>query len=208
MDTAVKSEKRLWLFGVLIGPNAILSHGVVSGTLSFLLRQQGVGLGRSASIVSLLTLPFVLTFLWGPTTDFWLRRRSWILGASVVAAGLLVTAFHMRSLASPPAIVLLFVSSCFGQLVLGACGGMMGTLRLETSRRRAGSFYQGGSLAIGSVGIFVISMLAERMSVPALSWVIAGMVVLPGLGALATPLRQEMTRGSFRNELRRIGQEF
>jgi PAT family beta-lactamase induction signal transducer AmpG len=207
-NIAAKPETRLWLFGVLIGPNAVISHSVVGGTLSLLLRREGVGLAQSATIVSLLWLPFVTNFLWGPITDFWMRRRSWILTASIAAALLLVAAFHMRSLASPAAMVLLFLSACCGQLVLAACGGMMGTLGDESARRRAGGFYQGGSLAIGSVGVFVISMLADRMSVPALSWVIALLVMLPALAALAMPLQQEMGRGSFGEELRRIGQEF
>ena len=162
MDAAEKSEKRLWLFGVLIAPTAMLSHGVVSGTLTMLLRQQGVGLAHSASIVSLLTLPFVINFLWSPITDFGLRRRNWIMVAAAIAAALLVAAFHMRNLASPAAIAMLFVSSCFGQLVLVSCGGMMGLLHSEAARRRAGSFYQAGSLAL-LTGVMV---LGSRVWVP------------------------------------------
>jgi len=207
-STETKAEKRLWLFGLLIGPNAVISHSVVGGTLSLLLRREGVGMARSATIVSLLWLPFVTNFLWGPVTDFWLKRRSWILVASSAAALLMVAAFHMSSLASPAAIALLFVSACFGQLVLASCGGMLGMLQSESSRRRAGSFYQGGSLAIGSTGVFVISILVDRISVHALSWVIAFMIVLPALGALAMPLEQEIARESFRAELGRIGREF
>jgi len=208
MDAPEKSEKRLWLFGVLIAPTAMLSHGLVSGTLSLLLREQGVGLARGASIVSLLTLPFVINFLWSPITDFGLRRRNWIMAAAVVAALLLVVAFHMQNLASPAAIAVLFLSSCFGQLVLVSCGGMMGLLSSESARRRAGGFYQGGSLAFGSVGVFVISMLAGRISLHALSWVIGGMVALPALAALAAPVQQKMVRESFAEEIRRIGREF
>jgi len=208
MDSADRSEKRLWLFGVLIAPTAMLSHGVVSGTLTMLLRQQGVGLAHSASIVSLLTLPFVINFLWSPITDFGLLRRNWIMVAAAVAAGLLVVAFHMPNLASPAAIAMLFVSACFGQLVLVSCGGMMGLLHSEGARRRAGSFYQAGSLAFGSVGVFVIAMLAGTMSVQRLSWIIALMVALPSLAALAAPVQQKMANEGFGEELRRIGREF
>jgi len=208
MNAAAKVEKRLWLFGVLIAPNAMLSHGLVSGTLSLLLRQQGVGLARCASIVSLLTLPFVINFMWGPVTDFGMRRRNWIMVASVIAALLLVAAFYMPNLASPVAIALLFLSSCFGQLVLTSCGGMMGLLGSEKARRRAGSFYQGGSLAFGAMGIFVISMLVGRIGLHALGWVIALMVTLPSLAALAAPVQEKIIRESFSEEIRRIGQEF
>jgi PAT family beta-lactamase induction signal transducer AmpG len=186
----------------------MLSHGLISGTLSLLLRQQGVGLARCASIVSLLTLPFVINFLWGPITDFGMRRRNWIMTAAVVAAGLVVAAFYMPSLASPEAIALLFLSSCFGQLVLTSCGGMMGLLGSESARRRAGSFYQGGSLAFGAVGVFIISMLAGKIGLHTLGWVIALMVMLPGLAALAAPVQQKIIRESFGEEIRRIGHEF
>jgi len=208
MSAAERSEKRLWLFGVLIAPNAMLSHGLVSGTLSLLLRQQGVELARCASIVSLLTLPFVINFLWSPITDFGLRRRNWIMVAAAVAGALVVAAFYMPNLTSPIAIALLFVSSCFGQLVLVSCGGMMGLLSSESARRRAGSYYQAGSLAFGAAGVFVISMLAGKLNLHALSWVIALMVALPGLAALATPVQEKIVRESFGEELRRIGREF
>ncbi len=204
----MRSEKRLWLFGVLIAPNAMLSHGLVSGTLSLLLRQQGVGLARCASIVSLLTLPFVINFLWSPITDFGLRRRNWIIVAAAVAGALVVAAFSMPNLTSPIALALLFVSSCFGQLVLVSCGGMMGLLSSESARRRAGSYYQAGSLAFGAAGVFVISMLAGRLNLHALSWVIALMVTLPGLAALATPVQEKIVRESFCEELRQMGREF
>jgi PAT family beta-lactamase induction signal transducer AmpG len=208
MDAPERSEKRLWLFGVLIAPTAMLSHGLVGGTLSLLLRQQGVGLARCASIVSLLTLPFVINFLWSPITDFGLRRRNWIMVSAVIAALLVVVAFHMQNLASPAAIAVLFLSSCFGQLVLVSCGGMMGLLGSKSARRRAGSFYQGGSLAFGSAGVFVISMLAGKISLHALSWVIALMVALPALAALAAPVQQKMVNESIAEEIRRIGREF
>jgi len=208
MSAAERPENRLWLFGVLIAPTAMLSHGLVSGTLSLLLRQQGVGLARCASIVSLLTLPFVINFLWSPITDFGLRRRNWIMVAAAVAGALVVAAFYMPDLASPIAIALLFVSSCFGQLVLVSCGGMMGLLSSESARRRAGSYYQAGGLAFGAAGVFVISMLAGRLNLHALSWVIAGMVALPGLAALAAPVQEKIVRESFGEELRRIGREF
>ncbi|HEY0307634.1 MAG TPA: MFS transporter [Acidobacteriaceae bacterium] len=193
---------------MLIAPNAMLSHGLVSGTLSMLLRQQGVGLAHCASIVSLLTLPFVINFLWSPITDFGLRRRNWIMVAALIAGALVVVAFYMPNLASPAAIALLFISSCFGQLVLVSCGGMMGLLSSEEARRRAGGFYQAGGLATGAIGVFVISMLAGKISLHALSWVIALMVVLPAVAALAAPVQEKIVRESFGAEIRRIGQEF
>src|SRR5260370_16984554 len=64
------AKERPWLFGLLIAPNAVLAYGIISGVLSYLLRRQGVGIGRSSEIISLLILPQTLYFLWSPITDF------------------------------------------------------------------------------------------------------------------------------------------
>ena len=51
-------------------------------------------------------------------------------------------------------LVLIFLSACFSQLVVSSCGGMMGAIKLERSRRVASSFYQAGSMAFGAaVGV-------------------------------------------------------
>ena len=212
MSAAERSEKRLWLFGVLIAPNAMLSHGLVSGTAGacLLLRQQGLGWRgalRSCRRVDAAVSRHQLSVesdhglsACGGGTGSWWRLRSLVRWV--------VAAFYMPNLTSPIAIALLFVSSCFGQLVLVSCGGMMGLLSSESARRRAGSYYQAGGLAFGAAGVFVISILAGRLNLHALSWVIAGMVVLPGLAALATPVQEKIVRESFSEELRRIGREF
>ena len=56
LKEAIPTE-RPWLFGLLIAPNAVLAYGIISGVLSYLLRKQGVGIGRSSEIISLLILP-------------------------------------------------------------------------------------------------------------------------------------------------------
>ena len=53
---------------------------------------------------------------------------------------------------------------------------MMGTLRSETNRRRAGSFYQSGSLAFGAVAVLVLVSLAGRLQLGALGWIVAAMI--------------------------------
>ena len=58
-----QTTERPWTFAFLVAPMAVLSNGVISGVLSYLLRQQGVGSARSASIISLLKLPQVIYFL-------------------------------------------------------------------------------------------------------------------------------------------------
>jgi PAT family beta-lactamase induction signal transducer AmpG len=200
--------RRPWLFSFLAAPASVIAIGLVSGALAYLLRGEGVDPGRAASIVALLTLPHTIYFLWGPVTDFWMRRRTWLMVAAAASAATLAVAFHQRRLSAPWAIGLLFLSACFGEFTVAACGGMMGALRGETDRRRAGSFYQSGSLAFGAVAVFVLVSLAHRLSLGALGWMVAAMVALPSLFALAAPAQAEFSGHSFREAAERFWQEF
>src|SRR5882757_11258328 len=181
------TKERPWLFGLLIAPNAVLAYGIIAGALSYLLRRQGVGIGRSSEIISLLILPQTIYFLWSPITDFWIRRRTWLIVGAVAGALTMAAAFNGRRLDTPSALALMFLSACFGQLIVSSCGGMMGTLRSEATRRKASSAYQGGCLAVGALGVFVLARLAERMGMGALGWIAAALIALPSLAAFAAP---------------------
>ena len=84
----VAPPERPWVFGLLIAPMGVLSNGLIGGALFFLLLKQGVNGVRAAGIVGLLNTPQWIYFLWSPITDFWIRRRTWlILAATTAAAG-------------------------------------------------------------------------------------------------------------------------
>ena len=190
--------ERPWLFGLLIAPNAVLAYGIISGVLSYLLRKQGVGIGRSSEIISLLILPQTIYFLWSPITDFWMRRRTWLIAGALASALTMAAAFHGSRLDTPSSVALMFLSACFGQLIVSSCGGMMGTLRSEVTRRKASSIYQGGSLAFGALGVFVLARFSERMGMGPLGWIAAALIALPALAAFAAPeqrLTQEQGQG-------------
>ena len=180
-------KERPWLFGLLVAPSAVLANGIVQGALSYLFRQQGVGIGRSSEIISLLILPTTIYFLWSPITDFWIERRAWLVTGAVAAGLIMAAAFHSPRLDTKAAVVLMFLSACCVQLVVASCGGMMGTLHGEAARRKASSFYQAGSLAFGAVAIFVMASLAQKISMGSLGWVAAALISLPAFAALATP---------------------
>jgi MFS family permease len=201
-------RERPWLFNFLIAPDAVISIGLVGGALSYLLRNQGVAPGRAASIVALLSLPHVLYFLWGPITDFWLRRRTWLMLTAGMAAVVMLFAFHQPLLGGTLAVALMFVSACFANCVAAACGGMMGELRSEVSRRRAGSFYQSGSLAFGGVAVLVLVTFAARFKPQQLGWILAAMIALPALFALAAPPQQVLPTDTAGGSARRIWNEF
>jgi MFS transporter, PAT family, beta-lactamase induction signal transducer AmpG len=200
-------RERPWLFNFLIAPEAIISVGLVNGALAFLLRNEGVDPARAASIVSLLSLPHIIYFLWGPVTDFFLRRRTWLLLGAVTGALALLAAFYQPRLGSRLGIALLFLTACLGVLVAAACGGIMGTLRSESTRRRAGSFYQSGSLLFGGIAVFLFVSISG-LSRPYLGWIIAAMIVLPSLSAFAAPPQPELGEGNAHQAATRIFTEF
>jgi len=193
---------------LLIAPEAVIAIGLVSGALAYLLRNEGVDPARGASLVALLSLPHAIYFLWGPLTDFWMGRRTWLMVGAVASASILLLAFHQPRLGSNFTVALLFFSACLGVLVAAACGGMLGTLHSEANRRRAGSFYQVGSLAIGGIAVFVLVSLAARLSLGALGWIVAAMFVFPSLIALGAPAQAPITERSARKTAARIWQEF
>jgi PAT family beta-lactamase induction signal transducer AmpG len=202
------TKERPWLFGLLVAPNAVLAFGIISGVLSYLLRKQGVGIGRSSEIIALLILPQTIYFLWSPITDFWIRRRTWLIVGSVASALTLAAAFHGRRLDSSTAVVLMFLSACFGQLIVASCGGMLGTLRSEANRRKASSAYQSGALGFGALGVFVLALLAERMRMGPLGWIAAALIALPAFAALAAPEQPREQGQSIGQTFAGIWQEF
>jgi MFS transporter, PAT family, beta-lactamase induction signal transducer AmpG len=207
-SAASGAHERPWLFGFLIAPDAVISVGLVGGALTFLLRNEGVDPARAASISALIALPHAIYFLWGPITDFWMRRRTWLMAAAATAAAALLTAFHQPTLATRWAIGLLLASACFGVVVPAACGGMMGALASETNKRRASSAYQSGSLAIGAVAVFVLVSFGGRFTLGRLGWIVAAMIFLPSLFALAAPAQAMISEHTPRETAVRIWHEF
>jgi MFS transporter, PAT family, beta-lactamase induction signal transducer AmpG len=207
-DSIVKAE-RPWLFGLLVAPNAVLVTGIVQGgVLAYLMRQHGVSGLRSSQIISLLGLPTTIYFLWSPITDFLVRRRTWLMIGAAVGAALMSAAFAQPDLASPRTVVLMFLSVCIGQLVVSACGGMMGALRSERSRRMASSFYQGGALGFAALAVFLLIMVSDHAR-PELVGIVAGVIVaVPGLLALFAPKQEVSGEASFGKTMERIWGEF
>jgi MFS transporter, PAT family, beta-lactamase induction signal transducer AmpG len=205
--TPPASRERAWLFSFLIAPDAVIAVGFIDGALSYLLRDEGVNPARAASIVALLTLPHAIYFLWGPITDFFIRRRTWLMLAAAVSALTLLLAFHQPLLASTRGVVLLFITACIAVMVPAACGGMMGTLRSEVSRRRAGSFYQSGSLTFGAIATFLVVACSGRFSLFAIGCMIAALVALPALSALAMPAEHVLSANA-RETAGRVWSEF
>lgn len=200
---------RPWIFGFLIAPSAVVANGVIQGgVLAFLLSQQGIGSKVQSHLIGLLALPTSLYFLWSPVTDFFIRRRTWSLLGGLLAAVLMAAAFHQKNLASTPALFLMLLSACLSQLVVSSCGGMMGALRSERTKRVAGSFYQAGSMGLGALSVSVLIWLSPRVSRDTLALAAAALIGLPTLSALAAPRQDHLATGSFAQTMRRVWAEF
>lgn len=197
-------KERPWLYGLLIAPSGIVTNGVVQGgVLAYVLRQQGVDIARISSLVTLLALPTMLYCFWSPVTDFLMRRRSWVMTGSVVAAVLMGYALGQPHIAEPRVLTLIFLSGCSTQLVVASCGGMMGAMTDERNKRVAGSFYQAGSMGFGAVSVSVLVWVYVHFP-RALGWTAAGVIALPGLLAVLAPKEPRVRHESYRATMQQL----
>ena len=208
-ETAPLRPERPWIFGFIIAPSAIVANGVIQGgVLGFLLSEQGISSKVQSHLISLLALPTSLYFLWSPITDFFIRRRTWSLVGGLLSALLMAAAFHQKDLSSTSALVLILLSACLCQLVVSSCGGMMGALHSERSKRVAGSFYQAGSMGLGALSVSVLIWLSPRVSRDTLAIAAGALIGLPTLFALAAPRQDHIATGSFGRTMNRVWLEF
>jgi PAT family beta-lactamase induction signal transducer AmpG len=202
-------EDRPWLYSLLIAPSAVVANGVIQGgVLAYLLSVQGIGSGPQSRTIFLLGLPTWLYFLWSPITDFFVRRRTWLLVGGLLAAAAMAASFHQKTLSSKAAVSLMLLSACCSQLVVSSCGGMMGAMRLERSRRVAGSFYQAGGMGFGAVAAWALVKLSYAGAAREILGVTAAaMIAVPALFALAAPRQEVISEGTFAGTMHRVWTE-
>jgi PAT family beta-lactamase induction signal transducer AmpG len=196
-EDAIRTE-RPWLFGLLIAPSGVVANGIIQGgVLAYLLTQQHVDIGRTSRIISFLALPTMLYFLWSPITDFFVRRRTWLLIGTVGAAVFMAAGLLQSNLASTRAVALILASACFCQLLVSGCGGMMGAFRSEASKRVASGFYQAGAMGLGAAAVWVLLRVSERGRPDLLALAAGLLIFVPGMFALAAPKQELIQGGSF-----------
>ena len=205
----VETGDRPWIYGLMIAPSAVVANGIVQGgVLGYLLSRHGVGSGGQAHMIFLLALPTSLYFLWSPITDFFVRRRSWLLGGGLTAALLMGLGFQQKNLSGRMSMLLMLVSACCAQLVVSSCGGMMGTMRSDMTKRSASSFYQAGAMGFGALAAWVLVWLSSRVSQGTLGWVAAAIIGVPTLAALLAPMQEEISTDTVGATARRVRDEF
>lgn len=208
-DLDTRGGERGWIFGLLVAPYGVLLQGIVQGgVLGYLLSRQGAGSATQAHLIALLSLPTSLYFLWSPITDFFVRRRTWLLGSALIAAWLMWLSLRQPRLSSTAAVALAYLAACCSQLIVSSAGGMMGAMQSERSRRVAGSLVQAGAMGFGSLSAWVLIYLSARVSRDSLALVAAALIAVPSLAVFAAPRQLHITEGSFRATMRRVWSEF
>lgn len=203
------SRDRAWIFGLLIAPSAVTANGVIQGgALGYLLSLQHVTSGVQSHLIGLLSLPTSLYFLWSPITDFFVRRRTWSLAGGLLAAVFMAVAFQQPNLSSFAALSLMLISACCSQLVVSSCGGMMGALHSQQTRRVAGSIYQAGSMGFGALAAWVLIYSSSRVSQSMLGWLAAALIGIPSLAAFAAPRQAQPAGESLGSTMQRVWGEF
>jgi PAT family beta-lactamase induction signal transducer AmpG len=210
VGTAAEAERpeRPWIYGLLIAPSGVVANGVIQGgVLGYLLSQQHVSTGRQSALIATLAFPTMWYFLWAPITDFFVRRRTWLLVGGLLAAVLMGLAFRSTDLSSRSALWLMFASACLGQLVVSSCGGMMGAMRSVGAKKTAGSFYQAGCMGFGALATWGMIWLYPRIGRDALAITASAMIAVPTLFGFLAPVQPEISTGTFRGTMERIWEE-
>jgi len=136
------------------------------------------------------------------------RRRTWLLIGGVTGGVLMALALSRKDLHATSTLLMMFLAACAGQLVVSSCGGMLGGITTEKTRRTAGSFYQGGGTAFGALAALVLIPLSDTGRRGMLGLAAGAMIALPALAAFAAPKQETMSAESFAQRLRQMRREF
>lgn len=174
----------VWIFALLVLPNAIFSNGFVSTVMSSLLRSEHMSLGDIANVTALISLPPTLYFLWSPLVDFILRRRTWIAVSGTVTGAMLCAALEAPTLGAPGPRLLLFLAMCVSLLMSAAVGGLMAALVPPDQKARAGGFYQMGNVGLAALAGGGMLYFSDHLTRRWFGVVSGLMVAVPALLAL------------------------
>jgi MFS family permease len=178
-----RQETAPWLFGLLGIPFGIAYSGLVGLLIPYLLRKHGVSVDRIAEVVSVASLPLMLSFVAAPIVDLGLPRRIWALLAAIVTGLLALSAILLSAGSLPLLTLVLLIGVLAITLLNSSSGGLMSEVRPEI-RGRAAGFYQAGNLGGGALGGGGLIWLADRLSLPGLGLLTAAFLIGPALAVL------------------------
>jgi MFS family permease len=196
-----------WLFLILILPGGVFS-GFTQTPMPFLLGQAGVSVDRIANISSLLQVPTIFYFLWSPLVDMKLRRRTWLIVASVVSAacvGLAVPLVGVKHLTAVTALLL--IGMTINVMVSAAQGGLMVTTLSCAAQAKASGWTQAGNLGGGALGGGITLWMLGRLPLWVATLTTVAMTALPSAAALTIAEGPPAPSTDLLDRLRKIGKE-
>jgi PAT family beta-lactamase induction signal transducer AmpG len=154
--------------------------------LPFLLARAGISVEHIARTISLLSLPWIIHFLWAPLVDSRLPRRIWLaIWALVVGACLAFALPSAQAGNLGSATILGLFWAVAASQVLASCGGLMATLLSPAAQIQAAAWSQPGKLAGSAFSAALFLWLSGRLSPLPLGLVTAGVVAIPAIAIVA-----------------------
>jgi hypothetical protein len=203
-----------WLFGVLILPQGIYL-GFVTTVLPFLFGKASVPIDRIARTTSLLSLPWIVCFLWSPLVDVWLRRRTWLVIWALATALCLGVSLPLVNAANLNLVTLLALAGAISaSLMLAACGGLIVTVLAATAQPKGAAWYEAGKLAGSALGAALLLWLGEHLPRVFLGAVSCLVTAAPALAGFTiweekprNPARFKTRITEIRNQLRGLARD-
>lgn len=171
----------VWLFALLQIPYGV-AGAFTASTLGRILKLNHVESSKIETVIALTVLIAGVQFLWAPTVDIGLRRRSWYLLMAFTSATVLAAAMMVPL---PDHVNLFIVLTLIAQLAIcltSACvGGLMVTTVADHQRGRASGFSNFGNIGVGSIAGGVSLQLLEHHSLQVVGLSVAALTALPSL---------------------------
>lgn len=195
-NAAVRRSTPVPLFALLEAPYGMQNAVATLFVPMYLLRAAGVGIAQASAISALCTVPATFYFVYAPLTDFFMRRRNWLVlailltgllsGAAVASTG----GSHLRFVTA-----VLFSSTMASMLVNASTGGLMSTLLTHTQKAHVGAWVQAGNLGANGLFFGLLLFLGPRCGRATLAVITTLMILLPGMAILwiREPARQKRT---------------
>lgn len=150
-----------WLFFFLLLPTNLCA-GFCLVVLPYVLHQRGVSVEQTSAMLALCIAPQSLRLLWTPLLDLGLRRRSFHVGAALLATLLLPVATRLVERQDLRALtVLLVVMNVAMTTSDAALGYLSATTVAVQQRERAAGYYSAGVVCLSGLSGGAILALHE-----------------------------------------------
>ncbi len=171
----------VWLFALLQIPYGV-SGAFTAATIGRILKLAHVDSATIESTIAASVLVAGIQFLWAPTVDVRLRRRSWYLIMAWTGAALLGAAMMMPLPSRVGAFIALTLAAQVAICLTSAClGGLIVTTVPDEQRGRASGFFNFGNIGVGTLAGGVSLQLLEAHSLPVVGIAVAALTALPSL---------------------------